>query len=176
MEKAALRYAQALAELAQSEGSSVSLLLEMRLVHQLCSKDVSLSHFLSNPLVEAKKKHRLLQTVLTTDLQPLTQKLLDLLAQRNRFKLLPAIIEALISQLEQRLNVVHARVYTACRLSQELLEEFRGVVRTVSGCQEVEMAVEIYPSLLGGYVLQTDTWRLDNSVLGRLNMVRKSCK
>jgi F-type H+-transporting ATPase subunit delta len=77
--------------------------------------------------------------------------------------------ERLVAREERRLDV---ELTTAYELSDEEAEALIGQIEQVSG-RKVEATRRVDPSLIGGLVLQAGSLRLDASVRGRLNRLRR---
>jgi len=77
--------------------------------------------------------------------------------------------ERLVAEHE---GIVHAELTTAIELSDEEARKLLGQIEQASG-RKVEASRAVDPGLIGGIVLQVGSHRLDASVRGRLDRLRR---
>jgi F-type H+-transporting ATPase subunit delta len=77
--------------------------------------------------------------------------------------------ERLVARQERRIAV---ELTTAYELSDEEANELIGQIEQASG-RKVDATRHVDPNLIGGLVLQAGSLRLDASVRGRLNRLRR---
>jgi F-type H+-transporting ATPase subunit delta len=126
---------------------------------------------LRNPQLDPRAKAAALDA-LTSDSDELVRNFLRLLSEKNRIGEVEEIareFERLVAREQGRLSV---QLTTAFELSEN---EARGIVdqiATASG-RKVEATRSVDPDLIGGIVLQAGSFRVDASVRGRLNRLRR---
>ena len=126
---------------------------------------------LRNPQVDARAKADVLQELLG-DADELIRNFLRLAADKGRIGEIEEIareFERLVARAERRLSV---ELTTAYELSDEEANELIRQIEDASG-RKVEATRHVDPSLIGGLVLQAGSLRLDASVRGRLNRLRR---
>jgi F-type H+-transporting ATPase subunit delta len=126
---------------------------------------------LRNPQVDARAKAEVLTEILG-DADELIRNFLLLAAEKGRIGDVEEIareFERLVARAERRLNV---ELTTAYELSDEEAAELIRQIEEASG-RRVEATRHVDPSLIGGIVLQAGSLRLDASVRGRLNRLRR---
>ena len=97
---------------------------------------------------------------------------LRLLAEKERITALEEIVrelEALVAAGEKRLRVV---VTTAQELSDEEAGALVAKIEAATG-RQVEARRRVDPSLIGGLVVQAGSLRIDASIRGRIENLRK---
>ena len=95
-----------------------------------------------------------------------------LLVEKGRIAELHEIareVDSLVAALERRLEV---HVTTAVELSDEEARELVQQIETSAG-RKVEATRDVDPSLIGGLVLQVGSRRVDASVRGRFDRLRR---
>jgi len=108
----------------------------------------------------------------TADSDELVRNFLRVVAARGRGGQIEEIVrefDALYSAEEQVLNVELA---TAYELSDEEAREIISQIEKASG-RTVEARRSVEPDLIGGIVLKAGSLRVDSSVRGRLNRLRR---
>ena len=126
---------------------------------------------LRNPQIDARAKADVLTAILG-DADELVRNFLLLTAEKGRIGDVEEIareFERLVAREERRLAV---ELTTAYELSDEEAADLIRQIEQASG-REVEATRHVDPSLIGGLVLQAGSLRLDASVRGRLNRLRR---
>jgi F-type H+-transporting ATPase subunit delta len=126
---------------------------------------------LRNPQVDARAKADVVQDVVG-DADELVRNFLRLAADKGRIGEIEEIareFERLVARAERRLAVA---LTTAYELSDEEANELIRQIEQASG-RKVEATRHVDPTLIGGLVLQAGSLRLDASVRGRLNRLRR---
>jgi F-type H+-transporting ATPase subunit delta len=102
----------------------------------------------------------------------LVRNFLRLVAEKGRIADVEEIgreFERLVAKEERRLNV---ELTTAYELSDEEAKAILGQIEAASG-RKVDATRKVDPHLIGGFVLQAGSMRVDASVRGRLNRLRQ---
>ena len=126
---------------------------------------------LRNPQLDPRSKAAALKELLAGG-EDLLRNFLLVLVDKGRTAQLEEIareFERLVSEHE---GVVHAELTTAVELSDEDAGELLQQIERASG-RRVEASRSVDPELIGGIVLQVGSHRLDASVRGRLERLRR---
>ena len=126
---------------------------------------------LRNPQVDPRTKSRILEDLLG-DADELVRNFLRLTAEKGRIAGIDEIVrefERLVAAEERRLNV---ELTTAYELSDEEAGEIVRQIEEASG-RKVEATRSVDPDLIGGLVLEAGSMRVDASVRGRLERLRR---
>jgi len=126
---------------------------------------------LRNPQIDPRAKARVLEDLLG-DSDELVRNFLLLAAEKSRIGDIEEIareFEQLIAQKERRLEV---ELTTAYELSDEDASQIVRQIEQASG-RTVEATRRVDPALIGGLVLQAGSLRVDASVRGRLERLRR---
>jgi F-type H+-transporting ATPase subunit delta len=126
---------------------------------------------LRNPQIESRTKVAVLDEIVG-DADELFRNFLRLVAEKGRIGSIEDIareFDRLMAREERRLNV---ELTTARELSDAEARELLGQIEQASG-RKVEATRRVDPSLIGGFVLQAGSMRVDASVRGRLQGLRQ---
>ena len=126
---------------------------------------------LRNPQLEASTKAAVLDE-LVGESDQLLRNFLRLVAEKGRIGSIEEIareFDRLMAREERRLNV---ELTTARELGDDEARELLGQIERASG-RKVEATRRVDPSLIGGFVLQAGSMRVDASVRGRLEGLRQ---
>jgi len=130
-----------------------------------------LRELLRNPQLDARARAAALEDVLAGG-DELLRNFLLVLADKGRTGQLEEIageFERLVAEHE---GIVHAELTTAVELSDDEARELLGRIEQASG-RKVEATRSVDPGLIGGIVVQVGSHRLDASVRGRLDRLRR---
>jgi F-type H+-transporting ATPase subunit delta len=164
-------YAQALFDLAKEQDRLDVVREELTDFVATLHEVPELDALLRNPQLDPATKSDVLDKV-TADSDELVRNFLRVVAARGRGGQIEEIVrefDALYSAEEQVLNVELA---TAYELSDDDAREIISQIEKASG-RTVEAKRSVEPDLIGGIVLKAGSLRVDSSVRGRLNRLRR---
>jgi len=126
---------------------------------------------LRNPEVDPETKAALLDEILG-EADELVRNFLRLTAEKGRIGEIEDIsreLDRLVAQLEKRLTV---ELTTAYELSDK---EASGIVKTIEDAsgRKVDATRKVDAGIIGGLILQAGSLRMDASVRGRLERLRR---
>jgi F-type H+-transporting ATPase subunit delta len=164
-------YAQALFAAAKEEGRLQTVHEELTDFATAVAEVEELRAVLRNPQIESREKARILEQLLG-DADELLRNFLMLTAEKGRIADIDEIareFDRLMAREERRLDV---ELTTAYELSDEEADEIIQQIEEASG-RKVEATRSVDPDLIGGLVLQAGSLRVDASVRGRLERLRR---
>jgi F-type H+-transporting ATPase subunit delta len=164
-------YAKALLEAAKEKGRLEAVHSELADFAQAVEDVPELRAVLRNPQVEPGAKARVLEELLG-DADELLRNFIMLTAEKGRVADIDAIaheFERLVAREERRLEV---ELTTAYELSDEEAKQIVEQIEEASG-RKVEATRSVDRDLIGGLVLQAGSLRVDASVRGRLERLRR---
>lgn len=126
---------------------------------------------LRNPQLEPRTKVAVVDEIVG-DSDPLLNNFLRLVAEKGRIGAIEEIareFDRLMAREERRLNV---ELTTARELSDDEARDVLQQIEQASG-RKIEATRRVDPSLIGGFVLQAGSMRVDASVRGRLQGLRQ---
>jgi len=126
---------------------------------------------LRNPQLEPRAKAELLDELIG-EADELVRNFLRLTAEKGRIGEIEEIareLDRLMAAEERRLNV---ELTTAYELSDAEARALLKQIEEASG-RKVEATRKVDPDLIGGFVLQVGSMRVDASLRGRLNALRQ---
>jgi len=131
-----------------------------------------LRELLRNPQLDPRARAAALEDVLALGDQLLRNFLL-VLVDKGRIGELEVIAEEFERLVAEQEGVLSAELTTAVELSDDDERRLLQQIETASG-RKVEATRHVDPGLIGGIVLQVGSHRLDASVRGRLDRLRRS--
>jgi F-type H+-transporting ATPase subunit delta len=171
---AANRYARALFDVAVKEKQDLGMIdRELAEFIDLLKQHASFGKVLLNPAVPAPRKRAAVAAVISqAKLSPAMAKLLVLLAERDRFILLPDLLAAYRQRVRDFQKIVRAEVVTAEPLSAERAQAVERGLEQASG-RHVQMDTRVDPSLIGGVVARIGSTVYDASIATHLQKMKQ---
>lgn len=164
-------YARALFEAAKEQGRLAQVNEELSDFAAAAAQVPELASLLENPEVDRASKKAVLEELLA-GADELVRNFLLLLVEKGRIAGLQEIVrelESLVAAEERRLEL---ELTTAIELTDEEAREIVSQIERAAG-REVEASRRVDPKLIGGLVLQIGSLRVDASVRGRLEQMRR---
>lgn len=168
----AARYARALLEVAVKESDPVQVGRELESFAALVEGHAQLKDVLTTPSVPAAAKRRVVQELATkvSLVSPLA-KLLLMLADRDRLRLLADLNAVYQERLLEHQHVLQAEVTSAMPLEPATVEALQSRLSAATG-QRVTMTAKVDPLLIGGLVARIGSMVYDGSVSSQLTKMR----
>ena len=164
-------YARALVESAKKLGRLAAVHQDIGDFVTAVDEVPELAALLENPEIDRAAKASVLEELLA-DGDELVRNFLLLLVEKGRIAQLHEIareVDSLVAAEEQRLEV---HLTTAVELSDDEAQELVQQIESSAG-RKLEATRDVDPSLIGGLVLQVGSRRVDASVRGRLDRLRR---
>jgi F-type H+-transporting ATPase subunit delta len=164
-------YAHALFEAAQEKGRLGPVRDQLAQFVAAESEVPELRELLRNPRLDPRARTSALEELLAGSDEILRNFLL-VLADKGRSAQLEEIAAEFERLIADHEGIVHAALTTAVELSDAEAEKLLGPIAKASG-RKVEASRTVDPDLIGGVVLRVGSYRLDASVRGRLERLRR---
>jgi F-type H+-transporting ATPase subunit delta len=171
---AAARYARALFDVVLKEGDPRRAESELSAFNTLVWSSDDLRRALTNPAVPSARKRGVVRALLAKA-GPLTtalEKLLLMLADRDRLILLPDLVEAYRDRLMQHLQVVSAELTTAVPLPDERRAAIERSLAKATG-RTVVLSARVDPAIIGGAVTRVGSTVYDGSIVRQLERLKE---
>lgn len=169
----AKRYARALFDIAAEENRYEKYHQELSEFVSILEGNKELKDFLFNPIVDQDAKKTVVGTILgKMDLSPVSANFLKLLVDKRRIDILGDIEACYRKFMDDALSKVRVQVETAYPLSAEQAGRIEEGLAAMTG-KQVEMAVALEPSLLGGIVVRIGDTCYDGSIKTQLKNISK---
>jgi F-type H+-transporting ATPase subunit delta len=166
----AWRYSKALFEAAAAKGEEAKVQTDL-----IGAKTavLELQPVLRHPRVAVADKKKKLGAALSGKVSAVTLRFLELLIEKKRFELLPAISADLGKLVAEKHKTAKAVVKTARPLSAEAVAKLKKGLSVFAG-KDVELDIKEDPELIGGVVVRLGDWVLDSSLRGQLKKMKES--
>ena len=165
-----VRYARALLKSATEQKLDETVYQEMQLLAKSYVDVPQLRHTIDNPMLSKDKKEMLLLTAVGGQPTELTKAFIQLVLREGREPVMQFIANSYVTLYRQQKNVIRGRLITAARVSPETEQKMRQMVESKTN-GTVEFETEVNPDIIGGFILEYDTYRMDASVKAKLNNI-----
>ncbi|MDN5204052.1 ATP synthase F1 subunit delta [Fulvivirgaceae bacterium BMA10] len=167
----ATRYAKSLLELAEEKGVLEEVHDDMVLFGEVCEDNRNFLLMLQNPIINHDKKLSILQSLFSKRFHELTLAIFELITNKNREAVLPAIARQFHVQYNIHKGIESAKVITTFPLTKELRKSFEDVVASMTG-KKVELIEEVSNDIVGGFILKIGDRQIDESISGKLKELK----
>jgi F-type H+-transporting ATPase subunit delta len=95
--------------------------------------------------------------------------------KEDRENVMQFIANSYVTLYRQQKNVIRGRLITAAAVSPATEQKMRQMVESKTN-GTVEFETEVNPDIIGGFILEYDTYRMDASVKTKLNSILNTLK
>lgn len=169
--RAAIRYAKAILDLANSKGVAEAVNNDMKLIANAIETNQELSTFIQNPTTTVEVKEGALLEVFA-DVNGVTKGLFHLLFENKRFEILNAIALEYNKLFDESNGVEVAKVTTAIPMDAALEAKVLAKVATLSD-KKITIENVVDPSIIGGFILRIGDNQYNASVANRLQVLKR---
>uniref|UniRef100_UPI004029B48F F0F1 ATP synthase subunit delta n=1 Tax=Prevotella sp. TaxID=59823 RepID=UPI004029B48F len=166
----AVRYAKALLESAIQLKQEGEVYAEMQTLSTNYIQVPQLRFTIDNPTLGNEKKLDLLKTACGGNASDLTVRFLELVFKEGRESSLQFMATAYLTLYRKHKNIIRGKLTTAVPVSQETEAKMKQMVENRTQ-GNVEFNTEVDPSIIGGFILEYDTYSFDASVRTKLKGV-----
>ncbi|MCR5579419.1 MAG: F0F1 ATP synthase subunit delta [Prevotella sp.] len=170
-----VRYARALLKSATDAKIEADVYKEMQTLAKTYSEVPQLRQTIDNPMLSKDTKQALLLTAVGDSPCELTKAFISLVLKEDRENVMQFIANSYVTLYRQQKNVIRGRLITAAAVSPATEQKMRQMVESKTN-GTVEFETEVNPDIIGGFILEYDTYRMDASVKSKLNSILNTLK
>ena len=170
-----VRYARALLKSATDAKIETDVYKEMQTMAKTYTEVPQLRQTIDNPMLSKDTKQQLLLTAVGEKPCELTKAFISLVLKEDRENVMQFIANSYVTLYRQQKNVIRGRLITATAVSPAAEQKIREMVESKTN-GTVEFETEVNPDIIGGFILEYDTYRMDASVKSKLNSILNTLK
>ena len=170
-----VRYARALLKSATDAKIEDAVYTEMQQLAKSYVEVPQLRFTIDNPMLSKDKKEALLLTAVGKEPSALTKVFIQLVLKEDRESVMQFIANSYVTLYRQQKNVIRGRLITAAAVTPAIEQKMRRMVESKTN-GTVEFESEVNPDIIGGFILEYDTFRMDASVKTKLNSILNTLK
>ena len=169
--RAAIRYAKAILEIADSKKAASQVSADMALISSTINTNAELNTFIQSPTINVEQKESALLEVFA-NVNAVTKSLFRLLLENKRFEILDAIALEYNKLFDIMNGVEVAKVTTAIAMDAALEAKVSAKIATFSD-KKITIENTIDPSIIGGFILRIGDKQYNGSVANRLQVLKR---
>lgn len=170
-----VRYARALLKSAVQTKCEEKVYEDMQNVANAYATLPQLRRTIDNPMLPTEDKKKVLAAACGENPSELTLRFLQLVLGEKREEVMQLIASSYITLYRKQKNIIHGRLITAAPVSKATEQKMQQMVQQKTD-GTVEFLTEVNPDIIGGFILEYDTYRMDASVQSQLRSILKELK
>ena len=171
-----VRYARALLKSATDAGIEDAVYNQMMLLAKSYIDVPALRQTIDNPMLSKDKKEMLLLTAIGGEqAASLTRAFVALVLREDRESMIQFMANSYVTLYRKQKNIIRGKLTTAVAVSPQMEQKMRQMVESKTQ-GTVEFETEVNPDIIGGFILEYDTFRMDASVKSKLNNILNTLK
>lgn len=167
----ALKYAQAIYELAAEKNMLDKVDQELSMVENTIASHEELATLMYHPRVPAAAKKETITKLFGAEVADFVQKFLLLLVDKRREAALPAIVREFRNLANEARNIAEAEVTSAMPLSEKDSQALAAKLSAVTG-KNMILKTKVDARILGGVIVKIGDKLIDGSVVRQLQMLK----
>lgn len=168
------RYAKALYKYGKETGADEELYDCMKTVIAAYRSTPELQKTMSNPYVDKSEKKRLLATIAGKGADDAYNRFVSLVLDHDREEFFELMAYAFRDIYRKANNISQVRITSAVEMADDELGRIREVVEKSYPESKFEYDTVVNPDLIGGFIIDVDSTRLDASISGELEQLRQN--
>jgi F-type H+-transporting ATPase subunit delta len=171
MSRAAIRYAKAIIDIAQTSGKAVVVNKDMKSIVTAITESPELKHFLTSPITKMEVKKSAVSEIFSS-VQAETNSLFHLLFENKRFEILQEIAIQYNRLFDESNGIEIAKVTTAFPITPELETK---VLAKIAEFSENKITIHniVDPAIIGGFILRVGDQQYNASVASKLSELKR---
>lgn len=169
----AIKYAQALFELAEEQKQIDEVAAQLRVVVETIKEHQELATLLYHPRIPATAKKETISKIFSQDVAECVYRFLLLLVDKHRETILPAIVEEYTKFVNETNHVIEAMVTTAMPLAVSEEAALSAKLSRVTG-KKVVLRTTVDRAIIGGIIVKMGDKLIDGSVVRQLQVLKTS--
>jgi len=171
MSRAAIRYAKAILDIAQTSGNADAVKKDMNSIVSAITESSELKHFLTSPIIKIEYKKSALSEIFSS-IQAETESLFDLLFENKRYEILDEIAIQYNRLYDESKGVEVAKVTTALPITPELEKKVLAKIAEFSN-KKITINNIVDPEIIGGFILRVGDQQYNASVASKLSELKR---
>nr|YP_009687856.1 CF1 delta subunit of ATP synthase [Haslea nusantara]QDX17445.1 CF1 delta subunit of ATP synthase [Haslea nusantara] len=171
--KIAAPYARALFDFSVEQNIMHQVTADFQNLEIFLSETSELSGYLNNPIVSQAAKREILTKTLQSQINTETFKFLMVLVSRDRINLLESIITNYLELVYKTASIKMVEVVSASDFSADQKSTLIQKLKELTDAREIRLEVTIDPTLIGGFLIKTESKVVDFSIKNQLENLAK---
>jgi len=171
--KIASPYARALFDFSVEKNIMHQITADFQNLEIFLNESPELTEYLNNPIVSSDAKGEILKKTLQSQVNAETFKFLMVLVDRDRINLLKAIIANYLELVYETASIKMIEVSTAFAFTNLQKNTLIQKLKELTNAREIRLVITVDPSLIGGFLIKTESKVIDFSIKNQLQKLAK---
>jgi F-type H+-transporting ATPase subunit delta len=166
-------YARALFDFSVEKNIMHQITADFQNLDTFFSETPELTEYLNSPVVKREAKREILAKILKSQINAETFKFLMILVKRDRINLLDAVINNYLELVYQTASIKMIEVSTASAFTSLQKNTLIQKLKELTNAREIRLVITVDPSLIGGFLIKTDSKVIDFTIKNQLQQLAK---
>ena len=171
--KIAAPYARALFDFSVEKNIMHQITADFQNLEIFLDKTAELTGYLNNPVVRQDAKREILTKTLQSQVNAETFKFLMVLVERDRINLLKSVIANYLELVYETASIKMVEVSTAFPFTKLQKNTLIQKLKELTNAREIRLIINVDSSLIGGFLIKTESKVLDFTVKNQLEKLAK---
>jgi F-type H+-transporting ATPase subunit delta len=171
--KIAAPYARALFDFSVEQNIMHQITSDFQNLEIFLNETSELTDYLENPIVNQDAKIEVLTKTLQSQLNAETFKFLMVLVKRDRISLLKSVITSYLELVYETASIKMIEVSTAFAFTNLQKNMLIKKLKELTNAREIRLVINEDPSLIGGFLIKTDSKIIDFTIKNQLQQLAK---
>ena len=171
--KIAAPYARALFDFSVEKNIMHQVTADFQNLEIFLDETAELTDYLNNPLVNQNAKREILAKTLESQVNTETFKFLMVLVNRDRISVLNSVISNYLELVYETASIKMIEVSTAFPFTNVQKNTLIQKLKELTNAREIRLIITVDSSLIGGFLITTDSKVIDFSVKNQLQKLAK---
>mmetsp|Transcript_31687 Transcript_31687/g.52902 ORF Transcript_31687/g.52902 Transcript_31687/m.52902 type:complete len:188 (-) Transcript_31687:4146-4709(-) len=171
--KIAAPYARALFDFSVEKNIMHQITADFQNLDIFLNETPELIEYLNNPVVKQEAKGEILAKTLKSQINTETFKFLMVLVERDRINLLSAVITNYLELIYQTASIKMIEISTASAFTNLQKNTLIQKLKELTNAREIRLIITVDPSLIGGFLIKTESKVIDFTVKNQLQKLAK---
>jgi F-type H+-transporting ATPase subunit delta len=171
--KIAAPYARALFDFSVEKNIMHQITADFQNLDIFLNETVELTEYFNNPIVSKEAKREVLTKTLKSQINTETFKFLMILINRDRINLLTSVIARYLELVYQTASIKMIEVSTAFAFTNLQKNTLIKKLKELTNAREIRLVITVDPSLIGGFLIKTESKVIDFSIKNQLQKLAK---
>jgi F-type H+-transporting ATPase subunit delta len=171
--KIAVPYARALFDFSVEKNIMHQITADFQNLDTFLNEASELMDYLNSPVVKTEAKREILAKTLKSQINTETFKFLMILVNRDRINLLNAVINNYLELVYETASIKMIEVSTASAFTNAQKNTLIQKLKELTNAREIRLVINVDPSLIGGFLIKTDSKVIDFTIKNQLQQLAK---
>lgn len=171
--KIAAPYARALFDFSVEKNIMHQITADFQNLEIFLDETKELTNYLNNPVVSQEAKREILTKTLQSQINTETFKFLMVLVDRERISLLNSVISNYLELVYETASIKMIEVVTAFPFTNLQKNTLIQKLKELTNAREIRLVIEVDSSLIGGFLIKTESKVIDFTVKNQLESLAK---